>query len=63
MAITEVEMIMNSRLLLYLSSYSTQALITSSHLLTGHRVMSLPDGPYNNELGEDNSTKVADITK
>ena len=56
-------MIMNSRPLLYLSSDSIQALITPLHLLTGHRMMSLPDDLYNNELDEDNSTKVADITK
>ena len=43
-------------------SDNIQEPITPSHLLTG-RVMSLPDGPYNNELGEDTGTKVADITK
>jgi hypothetical protein len=62
-ATTEVEMIVNSRPLSYLSTDSVQEPITPSHLLTGHRVMSLPDGPYNNELGEDISVKVADITK
>ena len=54
MAVTEVEMIVNSRPLSYLSTESIQEPITPSHLLTGRRVMSLPDGPYNNELHEDN---------
>ena len=49
-AVTEVEMIVNSRPLSYLSTDSGQESITPSHLLTGHRVMSLPDGPYNNEF-------------
>ena len=42
---------------------SVQEPITPSHLLTGRRVMSLPDGPYNNELIEDINTRIADITK
>lgn len=61
MAVTEVEMSVNSRPLSYLSTDSGQESITLLHLLTGH--MSLPDGPYSNELDEDISVKVADITK
>ena len=61
--VTEVEMIVNSRPLSYLSTDNIQESITPSHLLTGHRVMSLPDGPYNKELADDISVKVADIIK
>lgn len=56
-------MIVNSQSLSYLSMDSVQEPITPSHLLTGRRVMSLPDGPYNNELIEDINTRIADITK
>ena len=62
-AVTEVEMIVNSRPLSYLSTDSIREPITPSHLLTGRRMMSLPDGPYNNELSEDIGTNVTDITK
>lgn len=62
MAVTEVEMSVNSRPLSYLSTDSGQESITLLHLLTGH-MMSLPDGPYSNELDKDISVKVADITK
>ena len=54
---------MNSRPLSYLSMNSVQEPPTPSHLLTGHRVMSLPDGPYNSELNEDINTRFTDITK
>ena len=56
-------MIVNPQPLSYLSTECVQEPITPSHLLTGRRVMSLPDGPYNNELDEDISTRIADITK
>ena len=56
-------MIVNSRPLSYLSTDSVQEPIMPSHLLTGCRVMSLLGGPYNNELDEDISTRITDITK
>ena len=43
-ALTEVEAIVNSRPLSYLSSEDVEEPLTPSHLLTGHRVLSLPDG-------------------
>ena len=37
--------------------------LTPSHLLTGRRVMSLPDGPYNSEFDDDVSVRVTDLTR
>ena len=54
---------MNSRPLTYLSMDSVQEPITPSHLLTGRRVMSLPDGPYNSEVGEEVDIHTPDITR
>ena len=62
-AITDFEMIVNSRPLSYLSKDNVQEPIMSSHLLSGRQVMSLPDGPYNNKLSEDINAGVADVTK
>jgi len=44
MVLTEVEAIINSRPLSYFSSEDLEELLTPSHLLTGHRTLSLPDG-------------------
>ena len=62
-ATAEVEMIVNSRPLSYVSMDSIQEPITPSHLLTGRRLMSLPDGPYNTELSEDVSVVTSDLSK
>ncbi len=43
-AATEVEMMVNSHLLTYISMDSIQEAVTPSHLMTGRRLMSLPDG-------------------
>ena len=59
-ATAEVEMIVNSR---PLSLDSIQEPITPSHLLTGRRLMSLPDGPYNTELSEAVSVVTSDLSK
>ena len=48
-ATAEVEMIVNSRPLSYVSTDGIQEPIIPSHLMTGRRLMSLPDGPYNIE--------------
>lgn len=42
--LTEVEAIVNSRPISYLSSVDLKEPLTPSHLLTEHRVLSLPDG-------------------
>ena len=62
-AVMEVEMIVNSCPLSYLSMDTVQEAITSSHLMTGRQVMSLSDGPYNNKFSEDVNTDTSDITK
>ena len=41
--LAEVEIILNSRPLSYLSSENIEEPLTPSHLLIGHRVLSLPD--------------------
>ena len=41
--LTEVEMILNSRPLTYISPYDLDEPITPSHLITGRRLLSLPD--------------------
>ena len=42
-ALTEVEMVLNSRPLMYVSADDFEEPLTPSHLLIGRRVMSLPD--------------------
>ncbi len=42
-AVTEIESIINSRPLLYLSAGDTEEPLTPSHLLIGRRVLNLPD--------------------
>ena len=51
--ITEAEMIVNSRPLSYISSNDLEEPLTPSHLLIGHRVLSLPDTlmSLNDDLG------------
>ncbi len=62
MATTEVEMIVNSCPLAYnISMESIQEAVTPSHLMTGRKLMSLPDSPYNEELGEDVNVVSSDI--
>ena len=41
--VTEVEMILNSRPLSYVSTEDLEEPLTPSHLLMGRRVLSLPD--------------------
>ena len=62
-AMTEVEMIVNSRPLSYVSTEDDKEPITPSHLMTGRRLMSLPDGPYNHDNEIDVSTSPTDPTR
>ena len=52
-ALTEVEMVVNSRPLSYVSTEDAEEPLTPSHLLTGRRVLSLPDSTLYHELHED----------
>ena len=42
-AVTEVEAVINSRLLLYVSADDLEEPLTPSHLLVGRRLLNLPD--------------------
>ena len=52
-AITEVEMIINSRPLTYLSSDDVEEPLTPAHFLTGRRTLSVPDGLICESEGDD----------
>ena len=53
-AVTEVESIINSRPLSYVSSNDLEEPLTPSHLLIGRRVLSLPDNlSHNGELNDE----------
>ena len=51
-AIVEVESIVNSRPLTYVSSSDLEEPITPSHLLIGRRVLNLPDNLHSLQLSE-----------
>ena len=44
-AITEVEMIIHSRSLLYISGDDIESPLSPSHLIIGKRMLNLPDNP------------------
>ena len=52
-ALTEVEMVLNSRPLTYVSSNDLEEPLTPSHLLIGRRVMSLPDPVPDDDSDDD----------
>ena len=52
-AIVEIEAIINSRPLSYISSDDTEEPLTQSHLLVGRRILSLPDNLRFSELDDD----------
>ena len=62
-AVTEVEMIVNSRPLTYFSTEDVEEPVTPSHLIAGHRLMSLPDGPYHTDMDDIVGTSHSDLTK
>ena len=59
-AFTEVDMLVNLRPLSFISTENTEVPITPSHLIVGIRLMSLPDGPYNEDLEDDCGTLYID---
>ena len=52
-AIVEVEMVINSRPLSYVSPDDFEEPLTLSHLMVGRRLMSVPDAVYKDNLDED----------
>ena len=50
--VTEVEIIMNSRPLSHVSTEDVEEPITLSHLIISRRLVSLPDGPYNEDIDD-----------
>lgn len=59
-AVTEVEMILNLRPLSYVSTEDIEEPLTPSHLIIGHRVLSLPSATILNS--EDNSDDDLDLS-
>ena len=59
--ITEVEMILNCRPLSYISSEDYEEPLTPSHLLCGHRIMSLPDNRSSEAEVSDTDVQPQDV--
>ena len=57
-ALTEVEMILNSRPLSYVSTEDIEEPLTPSHLMTGRRLLSLPDAVHYRRPTEDSEFRV-----
>ena len=62
-ALTEVEMILNSRPLSYISSDDLEEPLTPAHFLTGRRVMSVPDSLCCGEVDDDVQVTPTDLSK
>ena len=60
---TEVEAILNSRPLTYLSSTDMEEVLTPSHFLIGRRVLSIPDGAEIDENDPEFDVSPADLTR
>lgn len=61
--LTEVKMVVNSRPLSYVSTEDAEEPITPSLLMSGRRVMSLPDGPYNRDIDDEVMVTHTDLTR
>ena len=57
-ALTEVEMILNSRPLSYVSTEDIEQPLTLTHLMTGRRLLSLPDAAHYKKSIEDSDFQV-----
>ena len=63
-SVVEAEMTLNSRPLTYVSSEDIEELLTPSHLLCGHRILSLPDQTLaKDEDHYDTSVSGGDLTR
>ena len=62
-AVTEVEMILNSRPLLYVSTDDMNEPLTSSHLLIGCRVLTLPMYSPHEDLDYGLSPSTVELTR
>ena len=62
-AMAEVEAVVNSRPLSYVSTEDEEEPLSPSHLMTGRRVMSLPDGPCNRDNEDDINVGPDDLTR
>ncbi len=61
--VIEVEAVINSRPLTYVSSDDFEQPLTPAHLLSGRRLLSLPDGIYCKDMEEDFETTPQLLTK
>ena len=59
--VTEIEAVLNSRPLTYVSMDDLEEPLTPSHLLLGYRILSLPDPPLSDEPSYDESA--SDLTR
>ena len=62
-SVTEVEMILNSRPLTYLSANEVEEPLTPSHLLIGRRVLTLPDPTTDDDTSFDTDLSRKDLTR
>ena len=61
-ALVEIERIINSRPISYLSSDDVEEPLTPSHLLVGHRILNLPDHLNYHEEDGDEEFQITDET-
>ena len=61
--LAEIEMVINSRPLTYVSSEDIQEPLTPSHFLTGRRIMSVPDSLCSPDPDDFSASKVEDLTR
>ena len=61
--VTEVECVLNSRPLTYVYSDDVTEPLTPSHLLVGHRLLSLPDGTISQDADDEYTPTSATLTR